>query len=607
MKPTPFLLIPLALKIGAMNLAAQVAPHDPYFTAPFGPGGTWNLYQFCSAPLTWTQAQEMAEKMSDPLGKSGKMGHLAAIGSAAENEFVYRSSESKFLWIGLTDNERWKGSEAGSDRRGKWAWVTGEPVTFSLWRSPEPNEASAGGEDAVAIEQGGRWADWGMGSAGQGMNTHPSMIEWEVNSKEPVSGAFVMKPALPKKWPIDFFNWKGEVQGKGPWTIFGASDLDGGSYQAIEVGLFEAMKKATVLYRLPRLNYRWPGTPLESGGWMEVPDRPLHPVREAGCGAVHFAKAHFEKPGTWSFNIHADDYFAIRLPGRKWKSVTGMGGIDPLDPEVIYFRGSCGDANAIGVIDLPAGDQVIEVMLGNQEYETMIQLLAAPGEFTMDGGTDRWRFPGHKAAGDLALPGIDSAGWSVTRTDRPAGGAPVTDLASGLILSSLGEGKPTEGVEKINYIDSNAAGDIKFPNPSDFPGDAQGGQDAYVIRATGNLVIPRDGIYHIGVHAEDHCALRIIGRNWSSIVRNTGYTAAINGDTIFAESPDVRATNAQFVGAIELPKGIYQIEALYVETDGTSVFSVFAAPPSYAPRLLAKDGAKIEPDFDGLPLLDTAR
>jgi hypothetical protein len=68
--------------------------------------------------------------------------------------------------------------------------------------------------------------------------------------------------------------------------------------------------------------------------------------------------------------------------------------------------------------------------------------------------------------------------------------------------------------------------------------------------------------------------------------------------------PDLNGTNAQVVGEIRLAKGTYRIEVVYAETSGPSVMSVFGGPAGYAPRLLSKGGAKIEPDIDGLPLVE---
>ena len=78
----------------------------------------------------------------------------------------------------------------------------------------------------------------------------------------------------------------------------------------------------------------------------------------------------------------------------------------------------------------------------------------------------------------------------------------------------------------------------------------------------------------------------------------------MDGDTLWEEEPDRTGTNAQNVAAITLKKGEYSIEVLYAETNGPSVLSVFGGPAGYPPRLLTKGGAMIEPDIDGLPLVE---
>lgn len=603
MKPSRLLTI-TSLLLSSVWVSAQQAPDGAYLTAPYGPGGTWNLYQARSFPMTWVEAETSAEAVIDPLGSSGKKGHLVCIGSAPENMFVYQMVSGGFIWLGLTDNEKWGGKEAGANRAGGWHWVSGEPVTYSAWDDTEPNQYNGIDEDGVTVGNSGYWSDWPLGVDRQQIARHASMVEWETNSKEPVPGAIVVGPVLPGKWPLDPLAVKTVKSGSGPWRVFSALGLYGGSMDGVVGGLADKMLKipAPDIFAMPRLNYHLQDDVVMAGGWVPVTDRPVFPMMSHGCGALHVATVHLDKPATWSFNLHSDDYSAIRFPGLKWKSSTGLGGIDPLDPATLYYSLKSGNGHAIGVIDLPAGDSRIEVLLGNDVNDTMIQVLAAKGEITMDGGTDKWRFPGYKAAADLPWPGMDEAGWTITRTNRPATAPALTKLMDGLVLAHDGSGETAEKVATVNCIDSDGAGDIIFPDPISFPGDKPGGQDQFVVRATGNLVIPRDGLYHIGIHADGHCALRVIGQDWNRFIRDTGYSGKLQKDTIYGEDPDGNGSNVQLVAEIELKKGVYPIEALYANLQGPAVFSIFAAPAGCAPRLLAKDGAKIEPDIDGLPL-----
>lgn len=136
--------------------------------------------------------------------------------------------------------------------------------------------------------------------------------------------------------------------------------------------------------------------------------------------------------------------------------------------------------------------------------------------------------------------------------------------------------------------------------PAPFPGDQPGAEDSFVIHATATLVIPRDGVYHIGIHAEDRCAIGIEDQAWTRIVRDTGYRARIAADVILEDDTDWMGTNAQILGEIELKKGTYPIQVLYWDYSGTSNLSVFGAPAGYAPRLLSTTSGKLEPDIDGL-------
>ena len=601
----------LPLLLGALALAPACLqagwPDGTLFTAPFGPGGTWNLYKVVNTQMTWTDAQSAAERSVDPLGNTGKPGHLVCISSAAENMFVYQKVSGFYIWLGLTDSEKRGGKEAFNDRNNGWRWLTGEPYTFQPWRSNEPNEFEGPGEDAVGIAASGRWADLPIGADGQTANKQSSMIEWETRSPEPVPGAIPIERVLPEKWPVDLSEWKGDVIGDGPWTITSTGVVSSSSIWTVVQGVQEQMVPMPPVYRMPRLNYRYLQPGISAGGWTDIPDEPRFPMISGVSAALHVAKVKLEKPGTWSVNVHGDDFFAVRFPGHKWRSVSGLGGIDPLDAETMYYECESADGCAIGVIDLPAGESIVEVLLGNCVSGAMLQVLAAPGEHAAEGSTDQWRVPGHKATGDLAWPGVGSKGWAVIHKKPPTGAKPMEKMVDGMALPENAPAVTAEGVEKINYIDSGGASDIEFPNPTELPGDEPGSQDQFVVMAQAELVIPRDGTYHLGIHSDSRCALRIADQQWHRFVRDTSYRGKIEGDTIHCEDPDRKSTNGQLLGEIELKKGTYTIEAFYVNVKGPTTFSVFGAPAGHAPRLLVKDGGKIEPDIDGLPLVMPAK
>lgn len=65
---------------------------------------------------------------------------LVSITSASEFELVRARMRAAPYWIGLTD----------AATEGTFAWASGEPVTFTNWRTGEPNEIN-GGEDCTVM------------------------------------------------------------------------------------------------------------------------------------------------------------------------------------------------------------------------------------------------------------------------------------------------------------------------------------------------------------------------------------------------------------------------------------------------------------------------
>jgi hypothetical protein len=100
-------------------------------------------YYVSNSGATWPDANAAAKALG---------GHLAAIGSAAENNFVASTVAGGGLaWIGFTD-------EGGE---GTYYWTSGQPVTYTNWCSGEPNNFPPG-EDHTVINwcSGGGWNDW---------------------------------------------------------------------------------------------------------------------------------------------------------------------------------------------------------------------------------------------------------------------------------------------------------------------------------------------------------------------------------------------------------------------------------------------------------------
>jgi hypothetical protein len=597
----------LLILLSATALHAQQAKPGELLTARYGAKGTWNLYMVSDKPLTWSKAQELAAGKVDPKGGTDKKGHLATISSGAENTFVYQHLYGRFVWIGLTDDAKFPGAKKakGSQDQG-WAWVNGEPVTWTNWQSSEPSDndnLDGKDDDAVVIENGGFWNNRPTGSSGKG-SAFPFMIEWDVQSPNPVPGARAVGSLLPPGWPAP--DPAPDIDPKRPWVCFSVLDDSGDPRLGDLAKRIQNTWDGTNYFRLTDMNFRMAMTNHRNafgwlfGSWTEYTDE-----LTSSFGMLARARLNIPKAGTYSFDIHADDGFALRLGKHHWKAVQGSGGIDPCDESILFGMLLSSDTDVRGVIDLPAGEIPIEVFYINGSAEGCLQIMSAEGEHLVDGATDKWRLLGHKPKGSVAWPGISADGWKVS---IPAPGenlkvTPNNALLDALVRVENPAGVPTTRCDMIHFHDPEGSRRTRFPNPAPFPNDPPGPQDDRVILAEATLVIPADGVYDIGIAGDDLCALEISGQSWTRIVRDAGRGfARIDGGSISARRGEKNASQ-EVIGEIKLARGSYPVRAISWDRNGTSAMNIFAAPAGWPARLLAKNRAGMEDDIPGLEVL----
>ena len=138
-------------------------------------GGNGHWYSRFVSPLvvTWPQARNQAAIAG---------GHLATISSSNENEFVFQASRPSLWsnrygpWIGgfrLPDS-----GELG----GAWAWVTGEPWTYTAWEIYQPDNGCLGDESAIHfINYTNSWNDLTPTGACDSEKCFHFMVEWEAD------------------------------------------------------------------------------------------------------------------------------------------------------------------------------------------------------------------------------------------------------------------------------------------------------------------------------------------------------------------------------------------------------------------------------------------
>lgn len=136
------------MRTGLFAAAATIAILIAPAAARGGPvtdPATGHVYERLTDAVTWNEARALAELRTF----NGMRGHLATLATAAESDFVWQSlGEPVEYFIGLSDT----GAE------GTFAWVTGEPLTFTNWRNGEPNNAF-GVEHGVELTHFGKWND----------------------------------------------------------------------------------------------------------------------------------------------------------------------------------------------------------------------------------------------------------------------------------------------------------------------------------------------------------------------------------------------------------------------------------------------------------------
>jgi hypothetical protein len=611
-------LLAFSLALAGLTAAGEL------FTAPFGEGGTWNLYQCVSRPVTWNDAMRLAGEMKAPSGDTDLTGHLATFSSLAENLFMRQVSDRQSAWCGLTDDERFGGREAGAHPRDGWKWITGEPLTFSNWKPGEPDDWSDAGEDGVIVERHGRWTDAGIGIGGQAANTAYFLVEWETRSPRPVEGAIPLAAAWPANIGIPPLV-------KGRWSVRWASGMamirerHYGSPRSIPqaAALFTTQPPAssgqpkllqsqgTAQSRLPWL---WTATPDSNRqGWLPSNDEELSnfpgiPTSNRFIAAV-VGEIQVETAGTYTMAVTAEDAFALRVGGLKWKAAHGDGYIDPLDPLTITQPYGTFSSKALGVIDLPAGNHRIEAMWMTETTGSEFHVLSAPGIHLTEGSTTDWRPLGHVRA-EVLVPmlGVTEEGWTIDASlprKRPIG-APALGLQEALVEMELDLDRiSASGLPSINFADAPETNPTHYPSAAAFPNQKERPQSGdWPLRARAKLVVPATGFYHIGLHAAGQAALRIKGGELSGASQTAQGRKDLHlrSDSFDFNGQSDTNSDPKIVTKWRLPQGECEIEVFYIKHLGPASLAIFGcATGPYPPGLLTAGGAKLADDLPGLP------
>ncbi|MBL8900314.1 MAG: hypothetical protein JNM84_21965 [Planctomycetes bacterium] len=144
----------LLLGAGSLALTLAVPATAQLLHWPTTSGGNGHYYQAVLEPsgISWTQARAAAQ---------ARGGYLATPTSGAENTFVFQLVDDPQYWVqsGNSNIGPWLGGyqtfDNGSTPHANWAWVTGEPWSFTSWAPGEPNNFAGLIEDYLGYKCSG--------------------------------------------------------------------------------------------------------------------------------------------------------------------------------------------------------------------------------------------------------------------------------------------------------------------------------------------------------------------------------------------------------------------------------------------------------------------
>ncbi|HOU87883.1 MAG TPA: lectin-like protein [Verrucomicrobiota bacterium] len=533
------------------------------YQAPYGAGGTWNVYLVTRGAKNWVAAEMAAKASVEPFSGQKKPGHLVTLHSAEERDFVRMIATGESVWIGLTDNELYGGFESGTDGSVGWVWVTGEEYTWYEWNAGEPNDYPPG-EDAAELIGSGLFNDNSSGIPPEGSGTTRFyVVEYETRASAKLAN---IRPGLFPDGPLP-----GPEASCGAFAIRAVRDVGNVGNIATAFNALYNANASIVDTTSPVVNFNDPGGAGGPGIFRAELTFPGDRDGDDNDFVISATtKIRITEAGLYTFGVHSDDGFALRIRGKNWVSVSGNGQFAPGGTDTITYQFGTGDSNTRGVIDLEVGEYDLDFVFFEDGGGAFVELYAAKGEYANDADAEKWQLVG---VNNLLVPGVSDAGWTVAYS-QPGGTAlnSIADAEAELV------GAPTvTGVPKIQYADPDAAGGTQagyLPFPNDTPAD----DNDFAILGEAQLVIPADGTYYFGFQGDDGGYLQIVGQTWDRIVATANASLGIiNGDRI---QFDANTGDSYTVGAITLAQGTYTIRTLFWERGGGAYHWVFGSAPN---------------------------
>ncbi|MES2707880.1 MAG: hypothetical protein V4726_14905 [Verrucomicrobiota bacterium] len=603
-----------ALGAAALLLLPGTAGAQIFFQAPYGPNGTWRIYETTpGTTATFKDALEAARAAVDPVNGTVH-GELASVTSAGKENFLRRSIIllAGDQWMGLTDRE---GVAPGAqesqsfgigNRTTGWAFTNGDTYSYMNWNPGEPNNAGAGGaEDAVHFGGAG-WNDNQSGydanqpvvptlqanSSASENNAPPAfryVIEYAMNSATPFPNIRVGSIFPPNK------TLPGPLNTAGNWSVREVRDLTmaGNIFDAMDqaLGGLGTVKEA----QSPYLDFTDPDGSTPGGPILTTTPFPfLTNTPDVGDDNIlNIAKTRLKitAPGEYTIQVRSDDGFALRIKGRTFTAVNGAGYIDPLDSSTIVYEQGTGDSNTRGLVNLAVGEYDVEFVNWEGGSGAFYEVTSASGN-RLNAGEAQWLPLGSS----ITLPVINTLNTVYLKTNAQVDNANIRDRGAVLpAMRAIMDANIAAGTAisaprpNLELQEGNAAVPEDLTNNSRMPfnngiTNAEGvsNADQYITKVEGSFKVATDANGNatagetidvtFGLFCDDGASMRIIGQDFAAVSTNSTLPELEGDKTLTA---DFYTGNTNSYGRVQLKEGsTYTFVCYMYEGGGGSNFNL---------------------------------